>query len=210
MPGKHAASDNSQFYRDLVWFGLRWLIGAVIVFGAAWFLTSQVFGSDDPGSSAAPTTIQAPTIPTTLPPVTTTEATPPPPPTTRPPATTAPTGSTAPTATTTSTVAPTTTVTTAPEPELPPSEITVRVLNSTGRRGLAATVTAQLRALGYVMRLQDNYGTRLQTTTVFYVPGFAEEAATLAAELAGATTTAPNPAAEPSADLLVVLGSSYP
>lgn len=213
MPGKHASSDNSQFYRDLLTFGLRWLLGAIIVFGGAWFLTTQVFGADEQPSSdtvasAGATTSTNETGPTTTAtPSSTSQISlmPEPTPETTPPTTTAPSTTLA----ATTTVAPTTTA--APlGPELEPSELTARVLNSTGRNGLAAEVTADLAALGYNMRLQDNYGTPLETTTVFYVAGLDREAATLASNLPGATATAPNPAPEPSAQLLVVLGSSYP
>lgn len=222
MPGRHASPDNSQFYRDFAAFGLRWLLGAVIVFGGAWFLTSQVFGGDGdsattevivsdaaaPATTAAPFTTAAPSTtaaitqaPTTSRPALTTSAAPS---TSVAPSTTAPAPTTS--AAPTTTAAPSTTL----GPELAPSELTVRVLNSTGRAGLAAAVTADLAAQGYIMRLQDNYNTPLATTTVFYVAGLDREAVTLAGLLPGETTTAPNPAAEPSADLLVVLGSSYP
>ncbi len=213
MAGKHASEDNSQFYRDLLTFGLRWFLGAVIIFGGAWFLTTQVFGGDvDPPTSSVPAVV-APTststatsasTPATAAPSTSVVPTPAPstPPETAPP-TTAPT-------TTTTVAVTTTTVPTTLGPELSPSELTARVLNSTGRTGLAAVVTDQLAALGYIMRPQDNYTPLLSTTTVFYVAGLDREAATLAGELAGETIIAPNPASDPSAELLVVLGSSYP
>jgi len=209
MAGKHASNDNSQFYRDLMTFGLRWLLGGIIIFGGAWFLTTQVFGGDDEPSATslfevvastgtpAPASTSTSSSSTALTTVVVTPAT------SAPPTTSVPT-------TTTTVAATTTVVPTTIGPELPPTELTARVLNSTGRPGLAAVVTEQLAALGYVMRQQDNYGTPLSTTTVFYVPGLDREAATLAGHLAGDTTIAPNPAPEPSAELLVVLGSSYP
>lgn len=209
MPGKHASSDNSQFVRDVLSFGLRWLLGAIIIFGGAWFLTTQVFGGTDRASSttttaieASPTSVPASTEPTPDPTVaasiTTVVVTPAPVEST--------TATTVAPSSTTTTVAPTTTR----APELTPDQITVRVLNSTGRNGLAATVTSDLAALGYIMRTQDNYGTPLATTTVFFIPGLGREALTLASQLPGETITEVNPATEPSADLLVVLGSSYP
>ena len=212
MAGKHASSDNSQFYRDLTTFGLRWFLGGIIIFGGAWFLTTQVFGGDDEPSATSLIEVVASTGTTAAEPTQTSIPTPS---TSRPPTTVVvtPATSVAPTTTpiTTTTVAATTTaVPTTLGPELPPAELTARVLNSTGRAGLAAVVTDQLAALGYVMRPQDNYGTPLSTTTVFYVAGLDREALTLAGHLAGDTTTAPNPAPEPSAELLVVLGSSYP
>lgn len=211
MPGKHASPDNSQFYRDVVSFVVRWFLGAIIVFGGAWLLTTQVFGGDESSATtlpvAATTSTEAPTtsaVPVTVAaPITTVIVTPP---ATEATATTAPAPATTLPQTTTTLPATTTTL----GPELAPGQLTVRVLNSTGRNGLAAQVTSDLAALGYIMRTQDNYSTPLSTTTVFYVPGLGREAQTLASQLPGDTITEVNPAAEPSADLLVVLGSSYP
>ena len=57
---------------------------------------------------------------------------------------------------------------------------------------------------------QTNYTPALSTTTIFYISGFDDVAADLAAELPGAVSVQPNPSETPSADLLVVLGASYP
>jgi hypothetical protein len=102
-----------------------------------------------------------------------------------------------------------TTRTAAPTELLAPSEIEVRVMNSTKRNGLAARVTSELAALGYDVLLQGDTS-NIATTTVYCIPGLQIEAEVLAAELPGTAAVQPNSTTDPLADFLVVLGSSYP
>ena len=116
------------------------------------------------------------------------------------------------TTTTTTTAQPSTTAeaattTTVAQPR-PAGEVTVLVLNSTGRSGLAARVTAELAALGYQMLEEDNYPTRLATTAVWYAPGFELEAQVLAENFPDAEVE-PFPGDDESADIVVVLGASF-
>ena len=210
MAGRHAAEGMGDFVRGLTLFILKWFLFGAVVFLIIWAVIVKVpewFPSEEAGTTQS-VAVQAPT--TTLERSVVTE-----PPTTQ---TGRSTPSTAP-ATSPTTLAPTTTqppfptTTTTTQPvsvDLSPAEITVRVLNSTTRGGLAATVTSNLAALGYRMLEQNNYTPALDTTTVFYVPGYDIMAADLAAQLPGAVEVEPNPSSTPSADLLVVLGASYP
>ncbi len=101
-----------------------------------------------------------------------------------------------------------TTSTTVSTTERSPAEITVKVLNSTRSSGLAAGLTADLAAAGYQMEEQDNYSPTQVDNFIYYAPGYQSEALTLQGLISG-TKVAENPAAAPSADLLVILGTSY-
>lgn len=209
MAGRHAAEGMGDFVRGLSLFILKWFLFGAVVFLIIWAVIVKVpewFPSEETGTTQS-VAVQAPTTTTersvvTEPPTTQTGRSTP----TTVPATTPTT-----VATTTSQPPVATTTTTQPvSVDLDPADITVRVLNSTTRGGLAATVTSNLAALGYRMLEQNNYTPALDTTTVFYVPGYDIMAADLAAQLPGAVAVEPNPSGTPSADLLVVLGASYP
>ena len=107
-------------------------------------------------------------------------------------------------AVTTSSSASTTTTT---EPVLPPAEVTVLVLNSTDRSGLAGRVTETISGLGYMTLEAANYGTPLEESRLRYAPGFEDEAEELARVLPDMVIE-PNPE-PPQADLVVVLGASF-
>jgi LCP family protein required for cell wall assembly len=64
-----------------------------------------------------------------------------------------------------------------------PAEITVQVSNSTGKTGLAATATNELRHQGFKVMTPDDYPSPLKGTTVFFSPGNEQAAATVAATL---------------------------
>ncbi|EUA23400.1 lytR cell envelope-related transcriptional attenuator family protein [Mycobacterium xenopi 4042] len=64
-----------------------------------------------------------------------------------------------------------------------PQEVTVQVSNSTGKTGLAATATNELRHYGFQVMAPDDYPASLKGTTVFFSPGNEQAAATVAATL---------------------------
>lgn len=211
MPGKHAAPGQGEFYKGLAVFVLKWALGGLALMLIFWVLIvgiPELFPSDE-GAVATPITAVTADSRTPTTPVNTTVSSLPDRTTTVPTtATTVDPASTTSTSSTSTTSTSSTTTTVVGE-LLDPSEITVRVMNSTGRNGLAARVTSEIAALGYQMLEQGNTGA-LATTTVYYIDGLAGEAEVLAAELPGAVSVQINPAGDPSADLLVVLGASYP
>lgn len=207
MSGKHEAPGTGEFWAGLIRHVIMWVLGIAIVLALVFAvvkLLPEWFPGDDAGlSTTAGIPIANNTTSTTTEPgvqpvrTTSTQAG-------APPASTTTVATTTPT--TTSSVA--TTTTTAGPVERSPSEITVKVLNSTTIKGLAAGITADLAALGYQMEEQDNYRPTLEESFIYYAPGFQAEAFTLAKQVPGATVGA-NPAASASADLLVILGTSY-
>lgn len=213
MPGKHAAPGQGEFLWGLTKFVLKGVAFGMALMLIFWVLIVKVpewWPSETDATPATVATTADNRTPTTLVPATTStlpdrsvvDSTP----------TTlvdGPQESTTTSTTSSSTTSTTTTTTTVVEELLAPADIEVRVMNATGRNGLAARVTSELAALGYDMLTQGNTGSTA-TTTVYYIPGLAEEAEVLAAQLPGAVSVAVNPANDPSADLLVVLGSSYP
>lgn len=84
----------------------------------------------------------------------------------------------APTTTTTTTAPPGgTTTTTSPTPG-PEKSVPVRVYNNSTIKGLAAEAAEDLAAAGWTVAEVGNYSAgRIPTTTVYYTPGTAEEAA---------------------------------
>jgi LCP family protein required for cell wall assembly len=66
-----------------------------------------------------------------------------------------------------------------------PRDVTVRVVNATGRTGLAATTTAELGRLGFTTAAPTN-GALQQATTISYPPGQQQAAQALAADVPGA------------------------
>ena len=118
-----------------------------------------------------------------------------------PPATVA-----APATTTTTTLPPTTTTTLPPLRE--PAELTVLVLNSTGRSGLAGRTTQRIADGGYQTLPADNFSPTLDTSVVRYAAGLEREAEVLAAQIPDANLEL-SEEEDPAADLVVVLGLSF-
>ncbi|NKZ07369.1 LCP family protein [Actinomadura latina] len=76
-----------------------------------------------------------------------------------------------------------------PEDELtvPPQDVSVRVLNAIGTKGLATRAGSQLRNLGFKVTVAPGVARRgLQTTQIQYGPGREDSAKTLAAAIPGA------------------------
>jgi len=67
-----------------------------------------------------------------------------------------------------------------------PSQVTVRVSNSTGQDGLAATATKELEQHGFTVNSPDDYQGQVTSTTVFYSAGHEQAAATVASTLPNA------------------------
>jgi len=67
-----------------------------------------------------------------------------------------------------------------------PSQVTVRVSNSTGQDGLAATATKELEQHGFTVNSPDDYQGQVTSTTVFFSAGQEQAAATVASTLPGA------------------------
>jgi len=61
-----------------------------------------------------------------------------------------------------------------------PQDVTVRVSNSTGENGLAATAATELQSHGFNVTSPDDYPGPLSSTTVFFSAGNEEAAATVA------------------------------
>lgn len=182
--GKHVASGSSAFIRDLVVMAVGIVIVGVLLYGGLSLIAG--LGSDDP--DAAETTVTTETTETTA------------------PSTTDPT--TATTAATTTTTAPETTTTTTVAVR-DPSEVTVIVLNSTGRSGIAGTLTTGLGEAGYQMLQADNYEPPLDQSRVWYVGDFAPEAAELQAGFVPDAAIEPYEGPDVGADIVVVLGAGF-
>ncbi|OKH81636.1 transcriptional regulator [Mycobacterium sp. ST-F2] len=67
-----------------------------------------------------------------------------------------------------------------------PSQVTVRVSNSTGQDGLAATATKELEQHGFTVTSPDDYQGQVTATTVFFSAGHEQAAATVASALPNA------------------------
>lgn len=216
MPGRHEAEDTSAFWRGLAFLILK-VVAGIVAFVAVAFVIVEVLPSVFPSDDEPPVSIVdgVDTTTTTLEeaavPIRTTSTTSGGDSTSSTVAETTGSSSTTSTTTsttTTSTTSTSTTTTTLAGP-LPPTEVTVRVLNSTTRSGIAAALTADLAALGYQMIEQDNYRPTLADTFVYYAEGFEEEAAVVAQNVEGGIV-AENPAPDPSANVLIILGTNYP
>lgn len=202
MAGKHEAPGTGEFWAGLVRHATMVVLGVGIVLALV-FAVIKLLPEWFPSEAAQPST------PTAISTASTTSTTvdviaQPPRTTSTMAATTVPTTIAQ---STTTTVSPTTS-STAPATERSPSEITVKVLNSTRTSGLAAGLTADLAAAGYQMEEQDNYSPTQVDNFIYYAPGYQAEALTLQG-LIPDTKVAQNPAAAPSANLLVILGTSY-
>lgn len=189
MPGRHAAPGYGGFARELVIFVLKVLFWGAIVFGAV-LLFQVIFPGDDSGdttTTSPSTTVTADgSTASTLPPTTTTVA-----------------------PTTTSTEATTTTIaTTTTLAGRNPSEITVLVLNSTNRSGLAADLADTLADVGYQTAEPENWETPFTVSRIWYVDGFESEARAIAQYVS------PDAIVElfqgvTQADIIIVIGASY-
>lgn len=126
-----------------------------------------------------------------------------------PPTTTAPLAASTSTTTTTAptTTTSTTTTTTLPPPR-EPEELTVLVLNSTRRSGLAGRTTARIADLGYQTLPADNYSPTLDVSLVRYAEGLEREAEALA-EVVPDSNLELWAEADPPPHLVVILGLSY-
>ncbi len=68
-----------------------------------------------------------------------------------------------------------------------PQDITVRVSNSTGENGLAATAAGELQSHGFNVTTPDDYPGPLSSTTVFFSSGNEQAAATVASSFTNPT-----------------------
>jgi LCP family protein required for cell wall assembly len=87
-----------------------------------------------------------------------------------------------------------------------PSDVTVRVSNSTGESGLAATAASDLQEHGFVVTDPDDYPGPLSSTTVFYSSGNEQAAATVASAFATHTIEQVSGMGD---EVRVVLGSDF-
>ena len=186
MAGRHAAPGYGGLFRELAIFLAKVLFWGAIIFGAV-LLFQMVFSSDE-----APTTTSTPSTTSTV------------------PASSAPTGVTTTTDAPTTTVAETTTTaaTTTTLAGRDPSEITVLVLNSTTRAGIAADLSETLEEAGYQTFESDNWGTPFSVSRIWYVAGNETEARVIARYVS------PDAIVElfqgvAQADIIIVLGASY-
>ena len=188
MPGRHAAPGYGGFTRELVVFLVKVIFWGAIVFGAV-LLFQVVFPGDDSGDTTI--TSQETTVTAAA--------------------------STASTRATTTTVAPTTTTTEATTTTIAttttlagrdPSEITVLVLNSTSRGGVAADLAETLADVGYQTLDPENWETPFSVSRIWYVAGFDAEARVIARYVS------PDAIVElfqgvTQADIIIVIGASY-
>jgi hypothetical protein len=135
------------------------VIGLITLFGSNGDGEADGGNGDQPPASETSSSSEEPPGSETAPPSESTSAPAPPPPTT----TTAPPGGT--------------TTTTSPTPG-PEKSVPVRVYNNSTIKGLAAEAAEDLAAAGWTVAEVGNYSAgRIPTTTVYYTPGTAEEAA---------------------------------
>lgn len=189
MAGRHAAPGYGRLFRELAIFLLKVVFWGAIIFGAV-LLFQAIFPSEDIPTTT--TTAQSTTATTSASTATTVPTT---------TTTTAPTTTTI--ATTTTTAATTTTLA-----GRDPSEVTVLVLNSTNRSGIAADLTETLAGVGYETLESDNWGTPFSVSRVWYVAGYDIEAAVIARYVS------PDAIVElfqgvTQADIIIVLGATY-
>ncbi|MFP5332293.1 MAG: LytR C-terminal domain-containing protein [Acidimicrobiia bacterium] len=182
--GKHVASGSSAFIRDLVVMGVGIVVVGVLLYGGLSLLAG--LGSDDDALAGDTTT-------------STTEAT----------TTTLPDGSTTTVTTEGSTTTSEPSTTTTLVLPRPPAEVTVLVLNSTDRSGIAGALTTSLGEAGYRTLQPDNYEPTLDQSRVWYVGDFAPEAADIAAEFVPDALIEPYEGPDLGADVVVVLGVGY-
>ena len=187
MPGRHAAPGYGGFFRELAAFVAKVLISGAIIFGLVIVFQSVFSSDDDPTTSTTAATTAPSAAPSTAQAITTTTQ-----------------------ATTTTTTAPTTTTrpTTTTQPGRDPSEITVLVLNSTTRGGIAADLSETLDDAGYQTLEPDNWPTPFTVSRVWWVEGFEPEGLAIARFLEpGAIVELFQGVAQ--ADIIIVLGASF-
>jgi hypothetical protein len=187
MAGRHAAPGYGGFFRELSIFMLKVVFWGAIIFGAV-LLFQTIFSSDDASPTTTTQTTTATTAATTVTTVVTTT-------TAAPPTTT--------TETTTTTAATTTTLA-----GRDPSEVTVLVLNSTDRPGIAGDLSESLADVGYQTLDSENWETPFSVSRVWYVAGYEVEGAVIARYVS------PDAIVElfqgvTQADIIIVLGASY-
>ncbi len=68
-----------------------------------------------------------------------------------------------------------------------PADVTVRVSNSTGENGLAASTASALQQYGFNITTPDDYSGSLKSTTVLFAPGNEQAAATVASAFTNPT-----------------------
>ncbi len=87
-------------------------------------------------------------------------------------------------ASTSTTLATMTTTTTAPPPVThPPNEVKVAVVNGKGAPGLAGAAAAELNALGYATKAKNAVSFGMETSVIYYQPGYGDDAKAIAAAL---------------------------
>lgn len=182
--GKHVATGSSAFIRDLVVMAVGIVIVGVLLYGGL-SLFAGLGADDDPDASGTTLTTA----------------------TTSPTSSEAPTTTTAPRTTTTTTAPTTTTIEAVVARE--PSEVTVLVLNSTGRAGIAGALTTAFGEAGYQTLQADNYEPTLEQSRVWYLGDFAPEAAEIQAEFIPDGAVEPYEGPDLGADVVVVLGAGY-
>ncbi|MCA1833537.1 MAG: LytR C-terminal domain-containing protein [Actinobacteria bacterium] len=91
-----------------------------------------------------------------------------------------------------------------------PSQVTVAVLNGTGRTGLAATTANKARKIGYKVKTVDNAATT-NVSTIYYQPAFEAEAEAMHEQFPAFTQIKPATSTAPSNVMLtMVIGKDYP
>jgi hypothetical protein len=92
----------------------------------------------------------------------------------------------------------------------PPQQVTVLVLNGSGQSGAAATLTNQLRSLGY-QTLTPGDAPAQAGTTVYFTSGYQRECTTVATVVSSTAVVKPMPSPVPTgaerASCLVIIGT---
>ena len=182
--GRHVSSGSSAFIRDLVVMAVGIVIVGVLLYGGLSLFAG--LGADDDGDASGTTLTTVTTSPTSSDPTTTSTV-----------------------ATSTTATAESTTTTTEAIVVRDPSEVTVLVLNSTGRAGIAGSLTAAFGEAGYQTLQADNYEPALDQSRVWYLGDFAPEAAEIQAQFIPDGAVEPYEGPDLGADVVVVLGAGY-
>ena len=91
-----------------------------------------------------------------------------------------------------------------------PSQVTVAVLNGTGRPGLAGNTATKVKSAGYKVKRIDNAATA-KVSTIYYQPAFEAEARALQERFPAFTQIKPAGNNVPSDVMLtMVIGKDYP
>ena len=193
--GRHARRSGVGFYKDVLFLIAGILVVGAIVFGGLSLWAGRDNGGTPPDSSSTSATAAEQTTTSTTRPTTSQG----------PVTSTTTTSTTAPTSTTESTAPPTTL-----RPARQPGEVSAIVLNSTATPGLAAELTDELAALGYLMSEPTNYTPELSDTMIFHADGFSLEALDLADAVPDGTVAADaDLAGAHGVDIVVVIGLSH-